>query len=153
MGLLSSYSTWTCHFSGYSCYRARVLGTWVSVVMADGLSSCGSWALAHKLSYSKACGILLDQGLNLCLLHWQADSLLLSHQGSPHKFLFFSLYISYIHSWVSYKWNHTLCIPCVWVFAQHVFNLSILHMPFFAWLYHRMFMHFLTNRHLNCLFF
>ena len=31
-------------------------------------------------------GILLTQGLNLCLLHllhWQADSLLLSHLGSP----------------------------------------------------------------------
>ena len=24
-----------------------------------------------------------DQGSNLCLLHWQADSLPLSHQGSP----------------------------------------------------------------------
>ena len=28
-------------------------------------------------------GIFLTQGSNLCLLHWQADSLLLSHQGSP----------------------------------------------------------------------
>ena len=27
-------------------------------------------------------GIFLTQGLNLCLLSWQADSLLLSHQGS-----------------------------------------------------------------------
>ena len=27
---------------------------------------------------------LLNQGLNPCLLHWQADSLPLSHQGSPH---------------------------------------------------------------------
>ena len=26
---------------------------------------------------------LPNQGSNLCLLHWQADSLLLSHQGSP----------------------------------------------------------------------
>ena len=30
-----------------------------------------------------ACGIFLDQGSNLCLLHWQADSLPLGHQGSP----------------------------------------------------------------------
>ena len=29
-----------------------------------------------------ACGIFLDQGLNL-LLHWQVDSLPLNHQGSP----------------------------------------------------------------------
>ena len=28
-------------------------------------------------------GIFLDQGSNFCLLHWQADSLPLSHQGSP----------------------------------------------------------------------
>ena len=34
------------------------------------------------LSCSTACGIFPDQGLNLCLLHWQADSLPLSHQGS-----------------------------------------------------------------------
>ena len=27
--------------------------------------------------------IFPTQGLNLCLLHWQADSLPLSHQGSP----------------------------------------------------------------------
>ena len=28
-------------------------------------------------------GDLLTQGLNPCLLHWQVDSLLLSHLGSP----------------------------------------------------------------------
>ena len=28
-------------------------------------------------------GIFPTQGLNLCLLHWQADSLPLGHQGSP----------------------------------------------------------------------
>ena len=32
------------------------------------------------LSCSVACGIFPDQGLNLCLLHWPADSLPLSHQ-------------------------------------------------------------------------
>jgi len=31
--------------------------------------------------------IFLTQRLNLCLLHWQEDSLLLSHQGSPVLFL------------------------------------------------------------------
>ena len=29
---------------------------------------------AHKLSCSVACGILTDQGSNLCPLHWQKDS-------------------------------------------------------------------------------
>ena len=33
------------------------------------------------LSCSAARGIFPDQGWNLCLLHWQADSLPLSHQG------------------------------------------------------------------------
>ena len=28
-------------------------------------------------------GIFLTQGLNICLLHWQADSLPMSHQRSP----------------------------------------------------------------------
>jgi len=30
-------------------------------------------------------GIFLTQGLNPCLLHWQVDSLPLSHQGSPGR--------------------------------------------------------------------
>ena len=29
-------------------------------------------------------GIFLTQGLNSCLLHWQVDSLPLSHHRSPH---------------------------------------------------------------------
>ena len=38
--------------------------------------------MAHGLSCSTTSGIFLDQGLNRCLLHWQADSFPLSHQGS-----------------------------------------------------------------------
>ena len=33
--------------------------------------------MAHRLSCSLACGIFPDQGSNLCLLHWQADSFFL----------------------------------------------------------------------------
>ena len=33
------------------------------------------------------CEIFLGQGSNLCLLHWQADSSPLSHQGSPFQCL------------------------------------------------------------------
>ena len=44
--------------------------------------------MVHRLSCSFACGIFLAQGLNLCLLHWQADSLPPSHQGSPCFYLF-----------------------------------------------------------------
>ena len=42
-----------------------------------------SVAVAHRPSCSTACGILLDQGSNLCPLHWQVDSQPLYHQGSP----------------------------------------------------------------------
>ena len=52
------------------------------------LRSAGSRAQASVvvvpgLSCSEACGIFLDQGSNPCPLHWQADSLPLSHKGSP----------------------------------------------------------------------
>ena len=36
------------HFGGFSCCGARALGAWASVVVAHGLSSCGSWALEHS---------------------------------------------------------------------------------------------------------
>ena len=54
-----------------------------SVVVARGPQSAGSAVVAHGLSCSVACGILLDQGSNPCPLHWQADSQPLRHQGSP----------------------------------------------------------------------
>ena len=44
---------WASHCSGFSCCRAWALGTQASVVVAHGLSSCGSWALEHRLS---SCG-------------------------------------------------------------------------------------------------
>ena len=44
---------WASNCGGFSCCRARALGTWASVVVAHGLSSCGSQALEHRLS---SCG-------------------------------------------------------------------------------------------------
>ena len=41
------------HCGGFSCCRARALGTLASVVVAHGLSSCGSRALERRLS---SCG-------------------------------------------------------------------------------------------------
>ena len=56
----------------------------VSSLVADPrLWSTSSAVVAHRLSCSGTCGIFLDQESNLCLMHWQADSLPLSHQGSP----------------------------------------------------------------------
>ena len=65
------------HRGGFSC-ADQTLAARVSV------------AVAHGLSCSESYEIFLDQGWNLCPLHWQADSLLLSHQGSPgHNLLTF----------------------------------------------------------------
>ena len=51
------------------------LCTQASVVTTPGLYSIGySIAVADGLSCPAACGIFLDQELNLHLLHWQADS-------------------------------------------------------------------------------
>ena len=45
--------------------------------------STGSVVGAHGFTCPLACRISLDQGSNPCLLHWQAGSLPLYHQGSP----------------------------------------------------------------------
>ena len=50
------------HCGGFSCCGARALGMRASVVVA------------HRLICSTACRIFLDQGSNLCPLHWQVDS-------------------------------------------------------------------------------
>ena len=55
-----------------------------------GFSGCDSWPLQstgsvvvlNGLSCSSVCGIFLDQGWNPCPLHWQVNSLPLSHRGS-----------------------------------------------------------------------
>ena len=50
---------------------------------AQGLNSCSKWALvvASGLSCCMACEVFLDPGSDPCLLHWQADSLPVSHWG------------------------------------------------------------------------
>ena len=57
------------------------------LLWSTGSRRAGSVVVAHGPSCSTACGILPDQGSNLCPLHWQADSQPLRHQGSP-KFSF-----------------------------------------------------------------
>jgi len=75
---------WCLRFSlqRLSCCGAQVLGcagfsSWCvgSVVTAPDRSGISSAVVVHRLSCSGACEIFLGQGLNLCLLHWQADSL------------------------------------------------------------------------------
>ena len=78
-GRLASCGVRVSHCSGFSCCGAEAAG-------CTGLGSRSSWALEHRLNSCGTrawCGIFPDQGSNPCLLHFQVDSLLLSHQGSP----------------------------------------------------------------------
>ena len=58
-------------------------GAQASVAVVPGLWSTGSVVVVLGLRCPEACGIFLDQGSNLCLLHQQANPLPLSHQGGP----------------------------------------------------------------------
>ena len=60
----------------------RPQGVWARQFWFPGLWGTSSMVVAYRLGCPTARGIFLDQGLNPCLLHWQADSLPLSHQGS-----------------------------------------------------------------------
>ena len=71
--------------SGFSLVEASRV---YSLVMVCGLRSSGSRALEHRLSSCGTCGIFWNQGLNPRLLHWEADSWPLSHQGSPTMSVF-----------------------------------------------------------------
>ena len=55
------------------------------LLRSTGSRRAGSVVVAHGASCSVACGIFPDQGLNLCPLHWQADSQPLHPQGSPKE--------------------------------------------------------------------
>ena len=71
---------------GHSSSRCTGLSlSWLLLLRSTGSRRAGSVIVAHGPSCSVACGIFPDQGSNPCLLHWQADSQPLCHQGSPSK--------------------------------------------------------------------
>ena len=80
-------------------HRLQQLWHMGSVVGVSWLQSTGSAVVVHKLICSAACGIFLDQGPNLFLLHQQGDSLPLSHQRSPVLSIFFCLFVLSIFNW------------------------------------------------------
>ena len=61
------------HCSGFSCFGACFRACRLQLLQLVG-SSAGSVFVVHGLSCLTACVIFLDQGLNLCSLHWQVDS-------------------------------------------------------------------------------
>ena len=87
---------------GFSC-RTWVLGHMGFSSCGSRPRSIGSVVVVHKRSCSAAHGTFLDQQWNPRLLHWQADSSPLSHQGSPVCGFFFSLWPSTTRTWETYK--------------------------------------------------
>ena len=57
---------------------------WPLLLRSTGSKCAVSVAVVHRLSCSVARGTFLDQGTNLCPLHWQAD---FSTTGPPRKSL------------------------------------------------------------------
>ena len=100
--LLSSWGASLLQRTDSRALRLQKLWHVSSSVADPGLWSTSSAVVAHRLSCSGTCGIFLDQESNLCLMHWQADSLPLSHQGSPLQFCFvfffnFILLVNFFH--------------------------------------------------------
>ena len=87
-GLLSRWGPWASHCSGFSCCGTRTLVCgglqylWFesSVIAVPRLKTTGSAAVAHGLICSLVVGSSQTRGQTLS---WQADSLPLSHEGSP----------------------------------------------------------------------
>ena len=59
MGATLHCGAWASHCGGFSCCGACALDAWVSVVVACGVSSCGSRALERRLSSCGARAYLL----------------------------------------------------------------------------------------------
>ena len=77
-------------------------------LLSTGSRRAGSVVVAHGLSCSAACGIFPDQGSNPCLLHWQADSQPLRHQGSPICWIFGKDFNYLFHFWFLFLSSHGL---------------------------------------------
>ena len=76
------------------------------------------------------CGIFPDQGLNPCLLHWQANPLPLSHQGSPSCVNFCC-----IAKWFSYTYMYINIYLSLFIFFFVIVFHRILTMVPFDWLW------------------
>ena len=120
-GLLSGCNEWASRCSDFSCGKAQALGRELqqpwhvgSAVAARRFQSTDSRVVVHGHCCSMACGIFLDLGSNLHLLHWQADSLSLSHLGS----------LICIFLIISSAVNHILNIFCL--FFQRCFFFLLL---------------------------
>ena len=82
-GILAWKIPWTEEPGGFQSMGSRESDMTVCACMhAHVPAHTRAHTHTHGLNCSAACGIFPDQGLNSCLLDWQAYSLPLSHQGS-----------------------------------------------------------------------
>ena len=88
---------------GYSLLCCSGFSLWWLLLLWNTGSRCEGSVVAMPGLSCPTCGIFPDQGLNLCLLHWQVDSLSLNHQGSPEKLNFKKVRIT--QRWV---WFYTI---------------------------------------------
>ena len=108
-------------FDGICCYLVTRLC--LTLLWPHGLSPARLlclWDFPGK-NTGLVCHFLLQgtfstQGSNRSLLHWQADSLLLSHQGSP---------CDDIYKQKNYE-DHSIK-QIVWLLSSHLTSLSFLH--------------------------
>ena len=100
-----------------------------SAVAVPGLQGTGSAVVATRLICFASCGIFPDQGLNPCLLHWQADSLPLSQQGSlPFSFvqLIYHIPKDLDQSLSALIWFYQILHAFLSISIIHIFLLSFL---------------------------
>ena len=107
--------------------------------------------------------ISFSQGSNPCLLHWQADSLLLSHQGSPlwsplvtTDFIilsYFFIIVSYLESYSMWSFQIGFFHLIIGIESSSVsfhnlighFFLVLDNVP--LWMYHSLYIHSPTEGH------
>ena len=118
------------HCRGSSWCGARALSMWASAAAPRGRISRGSCALGHGLCCSKACGIFLDQRLNLCLLHWQGDSLSLSIMEGQDKILY--AHVKHFFSLQEYSWFTMSCQCLQYSKVTQLYTLHTFFRTFFS---------------------
>ena len=140
---------WVGELFGSAAQSLRPDGLWPARLLCSWDFSGKNTGVAFHFLLQR---IFLTEGSNLCLPHWQADSLPLSHQGSPAwgdllpKFCHNLLYLGFLKKQTIYSnWLHLLIShlhlsPLCSLVANSTFLLL------FTWpSYHQMQLPFLTE--------